>query len=68
MKNGRYDLALSQYQNIITHHDVIYSDEALFFLQRYNNKLQDPENWNTLSKLERSSGKYEVTQTFKYNQ
>ena len=42
-KMGEYDLALSQYQNIITNHnDGIYSDEALFFsAEIYNNKLQD---------------------------
>jgi hypothetical protein len=35
-KIGEYDLALSQYQNIITHHnDGIYSDEALFFCRRF---------------------------------
>ena len=44
-KMGEYNLALSQYQNIIANHnDGIYSDEALFFsAEIYNNKLQEPE-------------------------
>jgi len=44
-KIGEYNLALSQYQNIIANHnDGIYSDEALFFsAEIYNNKLQEPE-------------------------
>lgn len=44
-KMGEYNLALSQYQNIITNHnDGIYSDEALFFsAEIYNNKLKEPE-------------------------
>jgi tetratricopeptide (TPR) repeat protein len=42
---GDYNLALSQYQNIIEHHnDEIYMDEALYFsAEIYNNKLQQPE-------------------------
>jgi hypothetical protein len=36
MKSSEYNLALSQYQSILEHHnDGIYSDEALFFLLRY---------------------------------
>jgi outer membrane protein assembly factor BamD (BamD/ComL family) len=32
-KTGDYNLALSQYQEIVDHHsDEIYIDEALFFL------------------------------------
>ncbi len=44
-KQGEYNLALSQYQNIIDHHaDGIYIDEALFFSAEIENKkLQQPE-------------------------
>lgn len=44
-KQGTYNLALSQYQNIIDHHaDGIYIDEALFFSAEIENKkLQQPE-------------------------
>lgn len=44
-KQGEYNLALSQYQNIINQHaDGIYIDEALFFSAEIeNNKLQQPE-------------------------
>ncbi|TRX29926.1 tetratricopeptide repeat protein [Flavobacterium franklandianum] len=44
-KQGEYNLALSQYQNIIDNHaDGIYIDEALYFsADIYNNKLQDHE-------------------------
>ncbi|MBA4275180.1 tetratricopeptide repeat protein [Flavobacterium sp.] len=44
-KQGEYNLALSQYQNIITEHsDGIYIDEALFFSAEIENKkLQQPE-------------------------
>ena len=44
-KQGEYNLALSQYQNIIAQHgDGIYMDEALYFsAEIYNNKLQQPE-------------------------
>jgi tetratricopeptide (TPR) repeat protein len=44
-KSSEYNLALSQYQNIIDHHaDGIYIDEALYFsAEIYNNKLQQPE-------------------------
>lgn len=44
-KQGEYNLALSQYQNIIDHHsDGIYIDEALYFsAEIYNNKLQQPD-------------------------
>jgi tetratricopeptide (TPR) repeat protein len=44
-KNVQYDLALSQYQNIISNHaDGIYSDEALYFsAEIYNKKLNEPE-------------------------
>lgn len=44
-KNAQYDLALSQYQNIISNHaDGIYSDEALYFsAEIYNKKLNEPE-------------------------
>jgi tetratricopeptide (TPR) repeat protein len=43
-KVGEYNLALSQYQSILEHHnDGIYSDEALFFsAEIYNNKLKNP--------------------------
>jgi tetratricopeptide (TPR) repeat protein len=35
-ENHNYNLALSQYQEIIDHHnDGIYIDEALFFRQRF---------------------------------
>ncbi|MBF2707152.1 tetratricopeptide repeat protein [Flavobacterium soyangense] len=44
-KQGEYNLALSQYQNIIDHHaDGIYIDEGLFFSAEIeNNKLQQPD-------------------------
>jgi tetratricopeptide (TPR) repeat protein len=44
-KQGEFNLALSQYQNIIDHHaDGIYIDEALYFsAEIYNNKLHEPE-------------------------
>jgi tetratricopeptide (TPR) repeat protein len=44
-KQGEYNLALSQYQNIIDHHaDGIYIDEALYFSAEIeNNKLKEPE-------------------------
>jgi tetratricopeptide (TPR) repeat protein len=44
-KQGEFNLALSQYQNIIDHHsDGIYMDEALYFSAEIeNNKLQEPE-------------------------
>ncbi len=44
-KGNDYNLALSQYQDIIEHHsDGIYIDEALYFsAEIYNNKLQQPE-------------------------
>jgi len=44
-KQGEFNLALSQYQNIIAHHaDAIYVDEALFFSAEIEkNKLQQPE-------------------------
>ena len=44
-KQSEYNLALSQYQNIIDHHsDGIYIDEALYFsAEIYNNKLQQPD-------------------------
>ncbi|NDP27003.1 MAG: tetratricopeptide repeat protein [Flavobacterium sp.] len=44
-KQGEYNLALNQYQNIIDHHaDGIYIDEALFFAAEIeNNKLHEPE-------------------------
>lgn len=44
-KQGEYNLALSQYQNIITQHsDCIYIDEALYFAAEIENKkLQQPE-------------------------
>ena len=44
-KQGEYNLALPQYQNIIAQHsDGIYIDEALYFsAEIYNNKLQQPE-------------------------
>jgi tetratricopeptide (TPR) repeat protein len=44
-KGNDYNLALSQYQNIIDDHaDGIYIDEALYFsAEIYNNKLQQPE-------------------------
>lgn len=44
-KLGDYNLALSQYQNIIEQHsDGIYIDEALYFsAEIFNNKLQEPE-------------------------
>jgi tetratricopeptide (TPR) repeat protein len=44
-KQGEYNLALSQYQNIIDNHaDGIYIDEALYFsAEIYNNKLHEPE-------------------------
>ena len=44
-KQGEYNLALSQFQNIIAQHsDGIYIDEALYFsAEIYNNKLQQPD-------------------------
>ena len=44
-KQAEYNLALSQYQNIIDKHsDGIYVDEALYFsAEIQNNKLQQPE-------------------------
>ena len=44
-KNSEYNLALSQYQNIINHHaDGIYIDEALYFSAEIENKkLQQAE-------------------------
>jgi len=44
-KQGEFNLALSQYQNIIDHHvDGIYIDEALFFSAEIESKkLQQPE-------------------------
>jgi tetratricopeptide (TPR) repeat protein len=44
-KLGDFNLALSQYQNIIDHHsDGIYVDEALFFsAEIYNKQLKLPE-------------------------
>ncbi|MBE0390395.1 tetratricopeptide repeat protein [Flavobacterium sp. PL002] len=44
-KRGAFDLALSQYQEIITNHsDGIYVDEALYFsAEIYNKKLAMPE-------------------------
>jgi tetratricopeptide (TPR) repeat protein len=44
-KQGEYNLALSQYQNIIAQHsDGIYIDEALYFsAEIYNNTLQQPD-------------------------
>lgn len=44
-KQGEYNLALSQFQNIIDHHsDGIYIDEALYFSAEIeSNKLQQPE-------------------------
>jgi tetratricopeptide (TPR) repeat protein len=44
-KQGEYNLALSQYQNIIAQHgDGIYIDEALYFsAEIYNNTLKQPE-------------------------
>lgn len=44
-KQGDYNSALSQYQNIMDHHaDGIYMDEALYFSAEIeNNKLQEPE-------------------------
>jgi tetratricopeptide (TPR) repeat protein len=44
-KTGDYTLALSQYQEIITHHsDGIYIDEALYFsADIYNKQLQMPD-------------------------
>ncbi|MBG6110891.1 tetratricopeptide (TPR) repeat protein [Flavobacterium sp. CG_9.10] len=44
-KLGDFNLALSQYQNIIDHHsDGIYIDEALFFsAEIYNKQLKLPE-------------------------
>ncbi len=43
-KQGEYNLALSQYQNIIAQHsDGIYIDEALYFSAEIYNKLQQPE-------------------------
>jgi len=44
-KQGDFNLALSQYQEIIDHHSSgIYIDEALYFAAEiYNNKVQLPE-------------------------
>ncbi|WP_291101043.1 MULTISPECIES: tetratricopeptide repeat protein [unclassified Flavobacterium] len=44
-KQGEYNLAIPQYQNIMDYHaDGIYMDEALYFsAEIYNSKLQEPE-------------------------
>jgi hypothetical protein len=43
IEKTNYNLALSQYQEIIDHHnDGIYIDEALFFRQRYK-KLKETD-------------------------
>jgi tetratricopeptide (TPR) repeat protein len=44
-KTANYNLALSQYQEIIDHHnDGIYIDEALFFsAEIYNEKLKETD-------------------------
>jgi len=44
-KKGEYNLALSQYQNIIENHkEAIYIDEALYFsAEIYNKQLKDSE-------------------------
>jgi hypothetical protein len=43
-KTADYNLALSQYQEIIDHNDGIYIDEALFFsAEIYNKKLKEGE-------------------------
>jgi hypothetical protein len=43
-KTANYNLALSQYQEIIDHHnDGIYIDEALFSAEIYNKKLKETE-------------------------
>ena len=49
-KQGEYNLALSQYQNIISQHaDGIYIDEALYFSAEIENKkLQQPEKAKSL--------------------
>ena len=49
-KQNEYNLALSQYQNIIDQHsDGIYIDEALFFsAEIYNTKLKDSEKAKAL--------------------
>lgn len=49
-KQGEYNLALSQYQEIIDHHNEgIYIDEALYFSAEIeNNKLQQPEKAKAL--------------------
>ncbi|HEY6142574.1 MAG TPA: tetratricopeptide repeat protein, partial [Flavobacterium sp.] len=49
-KQSEYNLALSQYQNIIDQHsDGIYIDEALFFsAEIYNAKLKDSEKAKAL--------------------
>jgi tetratricopeptide (TPR) repeat protein len=47
---GDYQLALTQYQNIIANHkDEIYTDEALYFSAEIHNKyLKDPEKAKAL--------------------
>jgi len=49
-KKGEYNLALTQYQDIIDNHsDGIYIDEALYFsAEIYNKFLKDPEKAKTL--------------------
>jgi tetratricopeptide (TPR) repeat protein len=49
-KIGDYNLALSQYQEIVDHHsDGIYIDEALFFsAEIYDKKLAEPEKSKAL--------------------
>ena len=44
-KQGEYNLALSQYEEIINHHaNGIYTDEALYFsAELENNKLHEPD-------------------------
>jgi hypothetical protein len=44
MRKQLYNLALSQYQEIIDHHnDGIYIDEALFFFGRFIIKLKETD-------------------------
>jgi outer membrane protein assembly factor BamD (BamD/ComL family) len=52
-KTADYNLALSQYQEIIDHHnDGIYIDEALFFsAEIYNKKLKEGERPSHYEKI-----------------
>jgi tetratricopeptide (TPR) repeat protein len=53
-KTANYNLALSQYQEIIDHHNGIYIDEALFSAEIYNKKLKETEKAKPLYEKDNS--------------